>query len=89
MKGSCIMEILFFAKKLWVAQNTFHVPDTLFKTLNGKIAWLALSKNQDPENQTLCSLTRLGQTEPCNYLFVLFLQLIRIHDHSISLVGLQ
>ena len=52
------MEILFFAKKLWVAQNTFHVPDTLFKTLNGKIAWLALSKNQDPENQTMCSLTR-------------------------------
>ena len=76
------MEILFFAKTLLVAQNTFHVQDTLFKTLNGKIAWLALSKNQDPENQTLCSLTRLGQTEPCNYLFVLFLQLIQNQDQK-------
>ena len=33
------MEIFFFfAKKLLVAQNTFHVQDTLFKTLNSKIA---------------------------------------------------
>ena len=66
------MEILFFAKTLLVAQNTFHVQDTLFKTLNGKIAWLALSKNQDPENQTLCSLTRLGRTEPCNFRLFFF-----------------
>lgn len=88
------MEIFFFAKKT-VGSTKYHVQDTLFKTLNSKILH-ALLKNQDPENQTLCSLTRLGRTGPCNFSFVLFYYYFRIktkktkiHDHSISLAGLK
>ena len=87
------MEIFFLQKRLLVAQNTTYRTPCSRRSI---VKLHALLKNQDPENQTLRSLTRLGRTGPCNFSFVLFYYYFRIktkktrkHDHSISLAGLK